>query len=387
MNEFISGNKITLLKNGEEYFPALEQTFDQAECAIYLETYIFRDDAAGSRIAAALIRAARRKVAVHVVIDGFGSQELSSNFITAMENSGVKVRIFRKLSFSLSFRLHRLRRLHRKLVVVDYKIAFVGGINIQDDFDVPGVTAPRTDFAVAVEGPLVAQIYLAMFRLWRVMEWLKLKRRWRKPNPAKNVPPAIGSLRAQFLIRDNIKHRRDIEAFYLAQLDHAKSEVIIANAYFLPGHHFRNALLNAAGRGVHVTLMLQGRVEYFLLHYATRAMYGDLLAAGVELHEYHKSFLHAKVAVFDGRIATVGSSNIDPFSLFLAREANVVVDDPGFANTLRGRLVEALELDCTKIVDARLKNESWFTRALSRLSFAGVRLLMGLSGYAFDEKR
>ena len=387
MNEFIPGNKITLLKNGEEYFPALEKAFDQAERAIYLETYIFRDDAAGSRIAAALIRAARRNVAVHLVIDGFGSQELSPDFIAAMENSGVKVRIFRKLSFSFSFRLHRLRRLHRKLVVVDYKTAFVGGINIQDDFDVPGVTAPRTDFAVAVEGPLVAQIYQAMFKLWMVMEWLKQKRRWRKPNPAKIVPPAIGSLRAQFLIRDNIKHRRDIEAFYLAQLDQAKSEAIIANAYFLPGHHFRNALSNAARRGVHVTLMLQGRVEYFLLHYATRAMYGDLLAAGVEIHEYHKSFLHAKVAVFDGCIATVGSSNIDPFSLFLAREANVVVDDTGFANTLRSRLVEALELDCTKIVNTRLKNESWLTRAVSRLSFAGVRLLMGLSGYAFDEKR
>ncbi len=387
MNEFIPGNKITLLKNGEEYFPALEYAFDQAKRAIYLETYIFRDDAAGSRIAAALMRAARRNVAVHVVVDGFGSQDLSSDFITAMENSGIKVRIFRKLSFSLSLRMHRFRRLHRKLVMVDYKIAFVGGINIQDDYDVPGVTEPRTDFAVAVEGPLVAPIYHAMFKLWMVMEWLKQKHRWRKPHPVKLVPPAVGSLRAQFLIRDNIKHRRDIEAFYLAQLDQAKSEVIIANAYFLPGHQFRNALKNAAQRGVRVTLMLQGRVEYFLLHYATRAMYGDLLAAGVAIHEYHKSFLHAKVAVFDGRVATVGSSNIDPFSLFLSREANVVVDDTGFASTLRSRLIEALELDCTKIVDTRLKNESWLTRGLSRLSFAGVRLLMGLFGYAFDEKR
>ena len=387
MNEFTPGNKITLLKNGEEYFPALEHAFDEAKRVIYLETYIFRDDAAGSRIAAALIRAARRQVAVHVVIDGFGSQELSAEFLMAMERSGVKVRVFRKLSFSLSFRLHRLRRLHRKLVVVDYNIAFVGGINIQDDFDVPGVTAPRTDFAVAVEGPLVAQIYQAMDRLWMVMEWLKQRRRWRKPNPVKMVPPPRGPLRAQFLVRDNIKHRRDIEAFYLAQLDQAKSEVIIANAYFLPGHQFRTALANAARRGVQVTLMLQGRVEYFLLHYATRAMYGDLLATGVAIHEYHKSFLHAKVAVFDGRIATVGSSNIDPFSLFLAREANVVVDDTEFAANLRSRLVEALELDCTKIVDARLKNESWLARALSRLSFAGVRLLMGLFGYAFDEKR
>lgn len=387
MNEFIPGNNITLLKNGEEYFPALEQAFDKAERAIYLETYIFREDAAGSRIAAALSRAAQRKVAVHVVIDGFGSQDLSSEFISTMEKSGVKVRVFRKLSFSLSFKMHRLRRLHRKLVLVDYKIAFVGGINIQDDFDVPGVRAPRTDFAVAVEGPLVAEIYKAMLRLWTVMEWLQQKRRGRQPRPSQLAIPPCGALRAQFLVRDNIKHRRDIEHFYLTMLEQAKSEVIIANAYFLPGFNFRNALLDAARRGVKVTLMLQGRVEYFLLHYATRAMYGNLLAAGVAIHEYHKSFLHAKVAVFDGRVATVGSSNIDPFSLFLAREANVVVDDPEFARTLRAGLISALEQDCTAIIDARLKNEPWFKRTLSWVSFAGVRVLMGLFGYAFDDKR
>ncbi len=387
MNEFIPGNKITLLKNGEEYLPALERAFDGAQQDIYLETYIFRDDAAGVRIADALSRAAQRGVAVHVVIDGFGSQQLSADFISKMEKAGVKIRVFRKLSFSLSFRLHRIRRLHRKLVLVDAKIAFVGGINIQDDFDVPGVRAPRTDFAVAVEGPLIAEIHKVMLRLWTVMEWVRQKRRWRPRALPRMALPDRGAMRAQFVIRDNIKHRRDIEAFYLTMLSEAQTEVIIANAYFLPGYHFRHALIAAARRGVKVKLMLQGRVEYFLLHYATRAMYGSLLAAGVEIHEYHKSSLHAKVAVFDGRVATVGSSNIDPFSLFLAREANVVVDDEGFAGELRARLTEALEQDCGVVLDSHLKKEVWLKRILSWVSFASVRLLMGLSGYAFDEKR
>ena len=142
--------------------------------------------------------------------------------------------------------------------------------------------------------------------------------------------------------RDNIRHRRDIENAYLDAIDSATDEIIIANAYFLPGRRIRQALAQAAARGVRVVLLLQGRVEYVLLHYASRALYGMLLGAGIEIYSYHKSFLHAKVAVIDGRWATVGSSNIDPFSLMLAREANVVAIDAGFAGTLRDSLLQAI---------------------------------------------
>ena len=144
--------------------------------------------------------------------------------------------------------------------------------------------------------------------------------------------------RAAFLVRDNLWHRNDIEDAYLDAIGRARSEILIASSYFFPGLRFRRALAEAAARGVRVILLLQGRVEYRLLHYASRALYGALLDAGVEIHEYHKSFLHAKVAVIDRRWATVGSSNIDPFSLLLAREANVVVDDEAFASELRASL-------------------------------------------------
>ena len=137
------------------------------------------------------------------------------------------------------------------------------------------------------------------------------------------------------MIRDNLRHRRDIERAYLAAIRTARQEILIANSYFFPGIRFRRALIAAAQRGVKVTLLLQARVEYALLHYASRALYGQLLAAGIEIQEYHLSFLHAKVAVVDDRWATVGSSNIDPYSLLMAREANVVVRDPYFADQLR----------------------------------------------------
>ena len=137
------------------------------------------------------------------------------------------------------------------------------------------------------------------------------------------------------MIRDNLRNRREIEQAYLTAIHNARSEILIANAYFLPGVRFRRALVAAAQRGVQVTLLLQGRVEYVLLHYASRALYGQLLQAGVEIQEHHKSFLHAKVAVIDRRWATVGSSNIDPFSLLMSREANIVVRNVPFAEELR----------------------------------------------------
>ena len=140
------------------------------------------------------------------------------------------------------------------------------------------------------------------------------------------------------MIRDNLRYRRDIERAYLAAIRTAKREILIANAYFFPGVRFRRALIAAAQRGVRVTLLLQARVEYLLLHYASRALYGQLLAAGIEIQEYHRSFLHAKVAVVDDHWATVGSSNIDPYSLLMAREANVFVRDPHFADQLRVEL-------------------------------------------------
>ena len=145
-----------------------------------------------------------------------------------------------------------------------------------------------------------------------------------------------GQARAALVLRDNLRFRRAIEREYLRAIGQARREVLIANSYFVPGRRFRRALLAAVARGVRVRLLLQGRVEYRLPHYAAQAMYDELLKGGVQIIEYRRSFLHAKVAVFDDR-ATVGSSNIDPFSLLLAREANLFVNDQAFAAELRSR--------------------------------------------------
>ena len=383
---FIPGNQVTLLQNGETYFPAIEAAFDRAGHEIYLETYIYEDDATGRKIAHALKRAARRGVNVYVLIDGFGSKDLPRSMLDNLLIDGVKVLVYRPKISPWTFQRQRLRRLHRKIVVVDREIAFVGGINIIDDREPTDDLPPRHDYAVSVEGPLVDVIRLAARRQWSKVAW----RNFRKGlGRGRELPaPAFtgGSMHAALLVRDNVRHRRDIEAAYLQAIDQAKSEIILANAYFLPGLNFRHALIKAAGRGVRVILLLQGRVEYLLQHYATQALYGHFLDAGIEIYEYRKSFLHAKVAVIDGHWATVGSSNLDPFSLLLSHETNVVVDDEEFGAILTQSLKQTMANDGRLILKDNWKQQSPGFRFMRWLSYGLLRLIMGISGFAREEK-
>lgn len=379
--DFVEGNRITLLRNGSEYFPALESAIDRAQHEVHLETYIFEYDATGIRISEALKRAARRGVTVRLLLDGFGSQNLPQEAIQSLLNTGVQVLIFRKEISPFRLRRNRLRRMHRKLAVVDASIAFVGGINVIDDLNHPEPLPPRFDFAISIEGPLQKQLMLATKHLWKVVAMARLKR-WVRHNetPYLTIQPS-GNQRGALVIRDNFRHRHDIEEVYLHAITNACSEIIIANAYFLPGINLRHALSDAARRGLRVVLLLQGRIEYRLQHYATLALFGSLLDAGIEIYEYHKSYLHAKVAVIDRRWSTVGSSNIDPFSLLLAREANVIVDDELFANQLRFCLENAMVKESTRVLQEKWKDQSWISRTMSWVSYYIVRVLRGMVGY------
>ena len=379
----IPNNQITLLQNGEAYFPGIEAALDRAVHEIYLESYIFENDNTGRRIAEALRRAAFRGVKTHVLIDGFGSKSLPKTMVDYLVTAGVMVLKFRPKISPWTLRRQRLRRLHRKIVVVDQEIAFVGGINIIDDMDMPGQTSPRYDYAVSVEGPLVKEIHDSSRRVWSRVAWTRLRPGWGRDN-YRQAPSTEhrGRMRSAFLVRDNIRHRRDIEDAYLQAIDQAQFEIILANAYFLPGLNFRHALLDAAGRGVRVILLLQGRVEYRLLHYASHALYGSFLDAGMEIYEYHKSLMHAKVAVIDEHWATVGSSNLDPFSLLLALEANVVVDDENFAKKLKHSLEQAIKMGARRIFENSWRTQPIRVRLASWLSYGLVRFMIGMAGYA-----
>lgn len=377
----LSGNRIRLLETGRAYFPALLDAIRSAQREVLLEVYIFEPDATGLQFIEAMRSAALRGVCVRLMVDGFGSRRFVEEMMPGLLADGVEIFVFRREIRMLSLGRNRLRRLHRKLSVIDGRIAFVGGINIVDDVAPGRQMSPRFDFAVQIEGPLVVRVHRAMARLWRLMSWASFKRRqggirWVQPERRR-----VGETRAAFVVRDNLGHRRDIENAYLQALGRAKQEIVLANAYFFPGRSFRHALRDAAQRGVHVTILLQGRVEYWLLYHATRVLYAELVRAGVRIVEYRKSFLHAKVAVVDGYWATVGSSNIDPFSLLLAREANVAVYDREFSGELRGALLSAIQDGGVEITTEHLQRQRLWQRLTSWLAYAILRAAMGLAGY------
>jgi len=379
--DFLPGNRLRLLNSGGEYFPALLDEIAAAQVEIYLESYIYADDEIGHEVTGALCLAAARGVRVHVLVDGFGARNFATDFLPRLAAAGVHAMFYRREIGRFHLRRHRLRRLHRKLAVIDARIAFVGGINVTDDDNTPADMRPRYDYAVRIEGPVLGQIHHAVRHMWDIVSWASLKRRFRSTPPATPYCELAGEQTAAFLIRDNIRHRNDILNAYLQAINAAQQEILIASAYFMPGLRFGRALQAAAQRGVRITVLLQGKTDHPLLRYATRALYATALAAGIRIFEYEKSFMHAKVAVIDGYWATVGSSNIDPFSLLLAKEANIAVRDAQFAAALRDSLFQAMAGGAREMSVEALTSEPVHSRVLRWISYGLVRLMVGIAGY------
>ncbi len=375
------GNQVMLLQSGGEYFDALLLAIEAARTSIGLETYIFADDPIALRVAGALVAAAQRGVSVRLVVDGIGTPAFAAGLADRFTQAGVEVATYGPVRSRLSLDREHLRRLHRKLVCIDDAVAFVGGFNVLGDQFDPNhgeLEYPRLDYAVRLSGPLVMEVSRALSRLWRQVTGQA--QALPHLTPAAVARPASRGLRAGLLLRDNLVNRRSIERAYLKAIGGARREVLIANAYFFPGRRFRRALIEARRRGVSVRLLLQGRIEYTLPHLATQAMYPPLLAAGIEIIEYHRSFLHAKVAVVDDW-ATVGSSNIDPFSLLLAREANVVVFDAGFAAELRGQLLAAMADGGKPVEREQLERRSVWQRFKGWVAYRVLRFGVIVSGH------
>lgn len=381
VGKLVPGNQIRLLQNGEEFFPALIAAIDAAQTEVRLETYIFNLDDIGIRVGDALVRAATRGVQVALLLDGVGSRVLPRTWLKDIQQAGVRVLIYRPPHFGWLTNPGNLRRLHRKIAVIDARLAFLGGTNIMDDFVPIAWPAPRLDYSVAITGPVVSEIYRNAKRLWRLVARSQLQ-------PGLDDLPALtadtaptGHARIAYIVRDNLRHRRNIERAYLAAIVTAQRDIILASAYFLPGRSFRRALKKAVARGVQVRLLVQGRTDHAFFHAASRALYGDLLNAGVAIFEYHASELHAKVAVVDGHWVTIGSSNIDPFSLLLAREANIVSEDRELARQLQQKLQAAIQHGARELVGADWQRRAWPHRLLSWVAYGFVRWMVGMAGF------
>ncbi len=400
---------LTLLRGGAELFPAMVEAFDAAREEVLLETYILDISRSVVPVAEALERAAARGVTVRVVVDGIGTGPIPDEWAARWRAAGLSWRVFNPAGGWRVVLPKGWRRMHRKLCVVDRTLGFCGGINLLDDHYDPHhgeLERPRLDFGVRVTGPLVQDIHETMTRLWSRLQIAREARRGEvgdalkaarasaragadagdesiKTAKRRLAPGPPEGAHAVLVLRDNVRFRRSIESVYRLAINQARSEVVIANAYFIPGVQLQRALLHAVRRGVRVTLLLQAKYEYFMQYHASRAVYGALLAAGIEIIEYEASFLHAKVAVMDsplGAIATVGSSNLDPLSLLLAREANVFVRDEAFAGDLRRQLLDAMGREGRRVLPDAHSRRPATTRALSWIAYAMMRFAVFATG-------
>ncbi|MDY7545516.1 cardiolipin synthase ClsB [Glaciimonas sp. CA11.2] len=373
---FTADNHIDLLQSGAEFFPALIAAINGARDEVYLETYIFAADATAQRVKAALMEAAKRGVAVRVVTDWLGTGRAHNTLLTEeFLGTPIKHRIFNPW-----FR-RGVVRTHRKLCVVDHQIAFVGGININDDMFTDDarhlpLPAPRWDFSIRIVGPLVPTIHAELEAQWMRMGGIKLRARWDEFKRArvKINMASHGAASAGLVIRDNLRNRRTIQRAYMQALGHARESALLANPYFAPGRKLRQALVSAAQRGVKVTLLL-GVGHYRLQDAVTHSYYPKLLKAGVRIVEYRKTALHAKVAVVDDEWATVGSSNYDGLSLLVNQEANVVIRDAKFADLLRQK-IEAGIADGVEVQSAEFGHRSWSRRLWYGSAFFVYRFAM-----------
>lgn len=407
------GHSLQLLCGAQALFDAMVLALEAAREQVFIETYIADAHGATQALADALVCAARRGVAVHLLVDGAGTPRLPADWAARFDAAGVRWLIVRPVRHWRWLQPHNWRRLHRKLALIDGQTLFCGGINLLDDYwDVRlgALPTPRLDFALRVRGPLVSQAQRTLVADWaRVAlrqaaqsgDWPALKAAWLQTEATWSNQPftqtgraqrapiieaspapdgAAPGARARLVWRDNLRHRRSIERAYLAAIAAARAEVWLAHAYFVPGRRLVAALLAARARGLRVVVLLQGQVEYRLATHAQAALLARLLGAGVEVWRYAHGLLHAKVGVIDGHWATVGSSNLDPISLLLAKEANVVFDDTALAAQLRTALQTACECGAQRLDASQLAQRGVGQRVLDALALGLLRLAVMLIG-------
>ncbi len=371
------GNQLSLLHQGEQFFPALISACDRALSEIYIETYIFALDPTGLRVKAALLRAVRRGVAVQLVVDWLGTgDDTIAQLRAELEPAGVRL-----LAFNPWFQ-RGIVRMHRKIAVIDQRIAFLGGLNINDDWitddgSAEPLPAARWDFAVSVSGPLVQTIHAEVLAQWQRLGPRPLRTRlesFRQYVSSRQAWRAVEVAEAAFVVRDNLRNRKAIQRALLQALGRARSSALLVTPYFAPGRKLRRAMVHAAQRGVEVVLLI-GVGQFAMQDAVAQSFYPRLVRAGVRIVEYRRTQLHGKLAVIDGEWATVGSSNFDGLSLFVNHEANIVVRDVGFAASLQG-MIRAAVAEGVTITDDDVARLSLPRRLWNRFAYGLYRVVL-----------
>jgi cardiolipin synthase len=350
------GNRIEVLDETTHTLTLIEEAIESAQQTLHLEYYIWRSDRTGTRLRDMLIQKAREGVAVRFLYDGIGSMTLGRRFLRPMREAGILVASFLP---GRAF-LHRWSvnlRSHRKILVVDGKVGFTGGMNIGDEYlgKNPQLGIWR-DTHLRLHGPAVLQLQQVFVEDWlfATNEELLLAEVFPKPQDCGNVV-------AQVLVGEPIGDLSTFHSVQFAAINDARKQILLTTSYFVPPESLVTSLETAARQGVRVRLVLSGRSAYFWTLAAGRSYYESLLRAGVEIYEYQHGLMHAKTLTIDGQWSLVGTANFDTRSLFLNFEVGVAVYD----ETIATQLEEQFERDVAR--SNRISLEAWLERSESRV--------------------
>lgn len=353
------GHSVEVLENGDDFFPQALEAIGKAQKEVLLETFIFCNDDIGQAFRDALIAAAERGAWVSALVDGWGSYYLPRDMVDEMRRAGVHFHFYEPGPKWLRSRLNILRRMHRKLIVVDGETAFIGGINLAHNHQSDFGPEFKQDYAARVRGPVVTEIRNFTRNAFAACAGKDVSDPGSPmvdPVSDGAVPPA-GEAQALFLTRDNDHNLTSIENHYIERIQQAERRVSIANAYFFPGYRLLRALRDAARRGVQVQLLIQGLPGSPLAKHAAATLYDFLVESDIEVYEYWEHQLHGKIAAIDDDWATIGSSNLDPFSLCFNLEANLFVRDKEVNRSVHAHVQQLIEHS-----DVRRIDQSWLRR-------------------------
>lgn len=378
---FTPCHNLKLIHGGSEFFDLLIRQIDEAKNTIHLQIYIFSDDSTGQLVANALMEAAKRKVDVFLLVDGFASQDLSKEFIKQLEDSGIHFRFFEPLLKSTKFYFGR--RLHHKLIAIDGNVAITGGLNIADRYNDSPEERAWLDYALMVEGEVAHELFKVCISMWERKKFPILripKKIISKDKPLEDEPSMVRIRR-----NDWVLGKEQIWNSYSELFANARDNIIILGSYFLPGTGLRKRLRQAAKRGVEIKVILAGMSDVKIAKHAERYLYRWMLRHHIRVFEYQPTVLHAKIATADGRVMTAGSFNINDISTFASVELNLDIKNTVFVQQVERELEEIRKNDCVEVSASKINIFS-FKHFVQLLSYYFIRVSLKLSTFYFRQK-
>jgi cardiolipin synthase len=376
-------NKVRLVHGGKDYFSTLIEMIDKASSVVHLQTYIYEGDETGLMVSEALIRAARRKVQVYILLDGYASQDLSKNIIKEWKEAGIRFRWFWPLFKSRKFYLGR--RMHHKVVAVDASWGLAGGVNISDRYNDIGGNKAWLDRALFVEGQAALKLHIICRDMWTKAYWKKGGGRTEKFPWLPGVTPAEECM-VRVRRNDWVQGKSQISRSYLEMFRNAQSHIIILSSYFLPGTIGRRNMALASRRGVKIKVIVGGISDVKISRLAEQYMYRWLFRNHIEVYEYQDTILHGKMAVYDGEWMTNGSYNVNKISAYASVELNMDVRNAEFAAKVEQELEDIITGHCVRITEKNF-HHPLYRRFLQWLAFQTIRMLFFLFTFYFRQEK